>query len=126
MNPKTNLKIRLIVMNFLIFAVWGAYLCSLGIYLGRVGMGAKIGQFFAIQGVISLFMPTLMGIVADRWIPAQKLLGLCHLLAAIFMGIAGFMGLKYGEGFSAHPRFRYDRFHPFDVDRQLHGIQERP
>ena len=97
MNPKTNLKIRLIVMNFLIFAVWGAYLCSLGIYLGRVGMGAKIGQFFAIQGVISLFMPTLMGIVADRWIPAQKLLGLCHLLAAIFMGIAGFMGLKYGE-----------------------------
>ena len=97
MNPKTNLKIRLIVMNFLIFAVWGAYLCSLGIYLGRVGMGAKIGQFFAIQGVISLFMPTLMGIVADRWIPAQKLLGLCHLLAAVFMGIAGFMGLKYGE-----------------------------
>ena len=59
MNPKTNLKIRLIVMNFLIFAVWGAYLCSLGIYLGRVGMGAKIGQFFAIQGVISLLMPTI-------------------------------------------------------------------
>ena len=97
MNPKTNLKIRLIVMNFLIFAVWGAYLCSLGIYLGRVGMGAKIGRFFAIQGVISLFMPALMGIVADRWVPAQKLLGICHGLAAIFMAIAGFMGLKYGN-----------------------------
>ena len=97
MNPKTNLKLRLIVMNFLIFAVWGSYLCSLGIYLGRVGMGAKIGQFFAIQGIVSLFMPALMGIVADRWVPAQKLLGLCHLVSAIFMGIAGFMGMKYGE-----------------------------
>lgn len=97
MNSKTNLKFRLIVMNFLIFAVWGAYLCSLGIYLGRVGMGAKIGQFFAIQGIVSLFMPALMGIVADRWIPAQKLLGICHFLSAVFMALAGFMGMKYGE-----------------------------
>ena len=100
MNSNSNLKFRLIVMNFLIFAVWGAYLCSLGIYLGKVGMGTKIGQFFAIQGVISLFMPTLMGIVADRWIPAQKLLGICHLLSAAFMAVAGFMGLKYGNGIS--------------------------
>ncbi|MBR4352285.1 MAG: MFS transporter [Bacteroidales bacterium] len=96
MNSQSNLKIRLIVMNFLIFAVWGAYLCSLGIYLGRVGMGAKIGQFFAVQGIISLFMPTLMGIVADRWVPAQKLLGICHLLSALFMAIAGYVGMKYG------------------------------
>ena len=96
MNPKTNIKIRLIVMNFLIFAVWGAYLTSLGIYLGGVGMGEKIGSFFAIQGIVSLFMPALMGIVADRWIPAQKLLGLCHLFSAIFMALAGFMGFKYG------------------------------
>ena len=96
MDSKSNLKLRLIVMNFLIFAVWGAYLCSLGIYLGRVGMGAKIGQFFAIQGIISLFMPALMGIVADRWIPAQKLLGICHFLSAVFMAVAGFMGKHYG------------------------------
>jgi len=47
------IKFRLIVMNFLIFAVWGAYLCSLGIYLGRIGMGANIGKFFAIQGIES-------------------------------------------------------------------------
>ena len=96
MNPKSNIKLRLIVMNFLIFAVWGSYLCSLGIYLSRVGLSDKIGQFFAIQGIVSLFMPTLMGIVADRWIPAQKLLGICHGLAALFIAIAGFMGLRYG------------------------------
>ena len=97
MNPNTNIKLRLIVMNYLIFAVWGSYLCSLGIYLSRIGMGAQIGQFFAIQGIVSLFMPALMGIVADRWIPAQKLLGICHFIAAVFLAIAGFMGMRYGS-----------------------------
>ncbi len=91
------LKSRLIAMNFLIFAVWGAYLCSLGIYLGRVGMGPQIGSFFAIQGIVSLFMPALVGIVADKWIPAQKLLGICHALAALFMALAGYMGMQYGD-----------------------------
>lgn len=95
MNPtdSNGIKIRLIVMNFLIFAVWGAYLCSLGVYLGNVGMGANIGYFFAIQGIVSLFMPALIGIVADKWIPAQNLLGLCHLLSAIFIAAAGYMGM---------------------------------
>ena len=91
------IKFRLIVMNFLIFAVWGAYLCSLGVYLDNVELDAKIGSFFAIQGIVSLFMPALMGIVADRWIPAQKLLGICHFIAAIFMALAGYMGMKYGN-----------------------------
>lgn len=90
-----GIKFRLIVMNFLIFAAWGAYLCSLGVYLGRVGMGPQIGSFYAIQGIVSLFMPALMGIVADRWIPAQKLLGICHLFSAIFIGMAGFMGMTH-------------------------------
>ena len=92
-----GIKFRLIVMNFLIFAVWGAYLCSLGIYLGRIGMGAHIGKFFAIQGIVSLFMPTLIGIIADRWVPAQKMLGICHFLAAVFMALAGYMGYQYGN-----------------------------
>ncbi len=90
------IKFRLVVMNFLIFAVWGAYLCSLGIYLQNVGLDAHIGKFFAIQGIVSLFMPALMGIVADRWIPAQKLLGICHFLAAVFMALTGYMGMKHG------------------------------
>ena len=97
MNQKTNIKIRLIVMNFLIFAVWGAYLCSLGIYLSHIGMGKNIGHFFAVQGIVSLFMPALMGIVADKWIPAQKLLGICHFLSAVFIAIAGYMGMRYGS-----------------------------
>ena len=46
-----NLKVRLSVMNFLEFAVWGAYLTSMGNYLGKAGMGAEISWFYAIQGI---------------------------------------------------------------------------
>ena len=84
-----TLQIRLIAMNFLEFAVWGAYLTCMSRYLASHNMGAHIGWFYAIQGVVSLFMPALMGIIADRWIPAQKLLSICHLLAGLFMGAAG-------------------------------------
>lgn len=73
-------------MNFLQFAAWGAYLISMGRYLGSVGFtGLEIGSFYGMQGIVSLFMPALMGIVADRWIPAQRLLGICHLLSALFL-----------------------------------------
>lgn len=92
-----DLKVRLSVMNFLEFAVWGAYLTCMGIYLSRIGMGGYIGSFFAIQGIVSLFMPALMGIVADRWIPAQRLLGYCHLLAGIFMILAAWYGYQQGN-----------------------------
>ena len=81
-----SIKLRLIILNFLQFAVWGAYLISMGRYLGSIGFsGVEIGSFYGMQGIVSLFMPALMGIVADRWVPAQRLLGICHLLAALFM-----------------------------------------
>lgn len=82
-----SVKFRLIVMNFLQYGVWGAWLISLGAYLGG-GLhysGVEIGSFFATMGIASLFMPALMGIIADRWVPAQKLLGVCHLIAAALM-----------------------------------------
>ncbi|HJH58547.1 MAG TPA: nucleoside permease [Bacteroidetes bacterium] len=85
-----SVKFRLIVMNFLQYGVWGAWLISLGAYLGG-GLhysGVEIGSFFATMGIASLFMPALMGIIADRWVPAQKLLGVCHLIAAALMMVA--------------------------------------
>ena len=97
MNAKSNIKFRLIVMNFLEFAVWGAYLTSLGRYLGNIGLGPYIKWFFAMQGIVSIFMPTLMGIVADRRIPAQKLLSICHALAGLFMIEAGFYCISAGD-----------------------------
>lgn len=92
-----NLKIRLALMNFLEFAVWGAYLTCMGLYLGRIGMASEIGYFFAVQGIVSIFMPAIMGIVADKWIPAQRLLGYCHLLAGVFMFAAAYYGYQTGS-----------------------------
>ena len=95
MNASTfHMKTRLIGMSFLQFGVWGAYLISMGTYLFSAGMGDKIGYFYAMQGVVALFMPTLMGIVADRWIPAQKLLAGCHLLSALFKAAMGYVAIS--------------------------------
>lgn len=91
-----NLKVRLSLMNFLEFAVWGAYLTCMGLYLGKIGMASCIGYFFAMQGIVSMFMPAIMGIIADRWIPAQRLLGLCHFVAGVFMILAAWYGYQNG------------------------------
>lgn len=90
MNDKSVLKIRLSLLNFLEFAVWGAYLTSLGNFLFNVGLGSNIGWFYAVQGIVSLFMPSLIGILADKYIQAQKMLSICHFIAAIFMASAAF------------------------------------
>ena len=92
------LKSRLTLMNFLEFAVWGAYLTCMGAFLATNGYGDIIGWFYAVQGIVSLFMPGIMGIVADRWVQAQRLLSLCHMLAGSFMIAAGVYGLQ--EGFN--------------------------
>ncbi|MBO7137871.1 MAG: MFS transporter [Bacteroidaceae bacterium] len=95
-----NIKIRLTLLNFLEFAVWGAYLISMGLYLGSEGLGSNIGWFYSVQGFVSLCMPALMGIVADKWIQAQRLLALCHFLAGLFMIACCFYGLSFAGSVS--------------------------
>ncbi len=92
-----NIKMRLTLLNFLEFGVWGAYLTSMGGYLARVGLGDNIGSFYSVQGFVSLVMPALMGIVADRWVQAQRLLSVCHLLAGLFMIAACGYGINAGD-----------------------------
>ncbi len=96
MNSKTinkmkhsSISLRLIIMNFLQYAIWGAYLTSMGGFLGIAGLGPKVWLFFATQGFVSIFMPALIGIVADKWIPAQKTLSLCQLIAGASMLATG-------------------------------------
>ena len=91
-----GIVLRLTALSFLEFAVWGAYLTSMGIYLFKVGLGDKIGWFFAMQGIASIFMPATIGVIADRWIAAQKMLSLCHLVAAAAMGAIGYAGMTKG------------------------------
>ena len=97
--------VKLVLMLFLEFAVWGAYLTSLGRYLGNIGLGSQIKWFFAMQGIVSIFMPTLMGIVADRKMEAQKVLSLCHGFAGLFMAGAGIYCMTAGEAVQFAPLF---------------------
>ncbi|MBO4476478.1 MAG: MFS transporter [Bacteroidales bacterium] len=99
------ITLKLILMNFLEFAVWGAYLTSLGRYLGNIGLGSQIKWFFAMQGIVSIFMPTLMGIVADRKIEAQKVLSLCHGLAGVAMICAGVYCMRAADAVAFAPLF---------------------
>ena len=93
-----NTKVRLAIMNFLEFAVWGAYLTCMGNYLGSAGLGSQISWFYAIQGIVSIFMPAIMGMVADKYVQPQRLLGFCHLVAGVAMLGCFYMGLSAGFG----------------------------
>lgn len=79
-----NIKFRLTVMNFLEFFIWGSWLISLGGYMFSVlhASGVQIGATYGTMGIASLFMPALMGIVADRWVNAERVLGFCHIAGA--------------------------------------------
>ena len=77
-------------MNFFEFFVWGSWLISLGGYMFNVKLfpgdlcerGALVGATYGTMGIASLFMPTLIGIIADRFVNAEKVLGICHLAGA--------------------------------------------
>lgn len=99
------IKTKLAAMNFLEYAVWGAYLTSLSSYLYEIGLSGNIGIFYAIQGIVSIFMPALVGIVADRWVPAQKMLSLCHTIAGAMMLAAGTYAYNAGADVSFGPLF---------------------
>lgn len=82
-----GMKVRLIIMNFLQFFVWGSWLITVGNYwFGTKGWsGTDFGLIFSTMGIASLFMPALMGMVADRWVNAEKLYALLHILTAAAM-----------------------------------------
>lgn len=90
-QQNANLKLRLTVMNFLQFAVWGSYLISLGGYMmNSLGYsGLQVGAIYGTMGIASLFMPGVIGIIADKYVRAERLLALCHLLSAgLLIGVA--------------------------------------
>ena len=84
-----SVKFRLVVMNFLQFFVWGSWLITIGAYWfqNKHWGGAQFGAIFSTMGIASLFMPSLMGMVADKWINAEKLYGLLHILGAVVLCI---------------------------------------
>ena len=82
-----SVKFRLTVMSFLQFFVWGAWLITVGNYWFGTKQwgGAEFGAIFSTLGLASLIMPALTGIIADKWINAEKLYGILHILGALFL-----------------------------------------
>ena len=77
-----NLKGRLTVLSFLQFFVWGAWLITIATYFfsNNMGTGAQFGAIFSTLAISSLIMPALTGIIADKWMNAERLYGLLHIL----------------------------------------------
>ena len=82
-----SIKFRLTILNFFEFFIFGAWLISLGAYLGgKLSFtGAQIGTIFSTLGIASIIMPAIVGVIADKYINAQKLFGILHILGAVFL-----------------------------------------
>ena len=82
-----NIKLRLTILNFLEFFAWGAWLLSAGAYMYNTLQfsGVQIGAVYATLGIASVFMPALMGIIADRWLNAEKLFGFSHIILSVLL-----------------------------------------
>ncbi len=80
-----GLKIRLTLMSFLQFFVWGAWLITIANYWFATKQwgGAEFGAIFSTLGISSIVMPALMGIVADRWFNAERLYAVLHILSGL-------------------------------------------
>src|SRR6185312_16377187 len=80
-----SIKLRLTVMNFMQYFIWGAWLLTIGAYWfqNKHWSGAQFGAIFSTMGISAIFMPALTGIIADRYINAEKLYGMLHILGAL-------------------------------------------
>ncbi len=82
-----NIKLRLTILSFFQFYVWGAWLITIATYFFSNGMGTGVqfGAIFSTLALSSIFMPALTGIIADKWINAERLYGVLHILYGAFL-----------------------------------------
>jgi NHS family xanthosine MFS transporter len=86
-SHNSSLKYKLTLMSFMQFFVWGSWLITIANYWFETKQWGPVqfGAIFSTLGLSSLFMPTLMGIVADRWVNAEKLYGVLHFLGGLVL-----------------------------------------
>jgi NHS family xanthosine MFS transporter len=82
-----NIKFRLTLMSFLQFFVWGAWLITIGTYClnAKHWTFPQFGAIFSTMALASLFMPALTGIIADKWVNAERLYGILHILYGLVL-----------------------------------------
>lgn len=82
-----SIKLRLTILNFLQFFVWGAWLITIGTYwfVAKQWTGAQFGAIFSTLALSSIFMPAITGIIADKWMNAERLYGLLHIFYGIIL-----------------------------------------
>ncbi len=84
-----TIRIQLSVMMFIQFFIWGAWAVTMGTYLGAIGFsGTQIGQAYSTAAIAAIVSPFFIGMVADRYLPAQITMGILHLLGGVFMFLA--------------------------------------
>lgn len=79
-----SIALRLKVMSFLQYFIWGSWLVTLGSYMINTlhFTGANVGMVYSSKGIAAIIMPGLMGIIADKWLRAERAYMLCHLVCA--------------------------------------------
>lgn len=80
-----GIKLQLKGMMFMQYFIWGSWLITLGAYMMQTlkFTGVEVGLVYGSKGIAALIMPGLLGIIADKFIPANRLYIICHLICAV-------------------------------------------
>ena len=91
-SPSGSIKPKLCIMMFLQFFIWGAWYVTAPNYLGTIGFGAAdFGWTYSVGPIAGMISPFFVGMIADRFFPAQKVMAAMHLIGGGLMLLATFM-----------------------------------
>lgn len=88
-QPSPTAKLRLCIMMFLQFFVWGAWFVTLGAALGSNELAESIGAAYGTAPLGAIFAPLFLGVIADRFFPSQTVMGVLFLVGGVLMYLAG-------------------------------------